>query len=318
MAIVRIGDGDSAVTASRAGERNADRRGDAGARRPWTIITAPIWPGHRPADGACHHSSSAVVAGALGLRSADLGCMPLRLQPCVGAAAGATSASSASRSSRSPFEAASDCRDDARRRSIARRVRPPSAMPTSCWWPRGDRRRRRARSPPSSSPRPRPRAVLQRADVVAQFNRSGFTYFRQISVVLSTITLRLRVPADRDAADRIGEPAARRDRRAARARLLAAPRRRDAAVGIGAARRRRRRARAAARRWRSSRVPRPHPAANARAFPSSVHFFVFEPRALVHPSRRCSPRRRSPAAAYPMWLAARLPIAATLAARWSS
>ena len=58
--------------------------------------------------------------------------------------------------------------------------------------------------------------------VVGRVRRTGFTYFQQISAVLTTVTLVLCAAAHHGAADRLGQPAARRDRGAAGARLLAA------------------------------------------------------------------------------------------------
>ena len=104
---------------------------------------------------------------------------------------------------------------------------------------------------------------------------------------------RVRVPAGRDAADDVGEPAARRGGGAARARLPAAADRGEPAVGIGAAGRRRRRS----RRCRSAallavvldRILREMP-----GVPERLHFFVFEPRTVVlHAALLGGDRRRS-------------------------
>lgn len=146
-------------------------------------------------------------------------------------------------------------------------------------------------------------------DVVAQFNRNGFAYFRQISVVLSTLTtafafLLVATLLTVSINQRLGEIAALR------------------ALGIG-------RRRIAAMLWWESallvgtgalaalpigaglaagldRILRQMP-----GLPAGLHFFVFEPRALaihlvVFAITACA------ASAYPIWLAARLPIAATL------
>ena len=115
---------------------------------------------------------------------------------------------------------------------------------------------------------------------MAQFNRNGFAYFRQISVVLSSITLAfafllvatlLTVSVNQ----RLGEVAA------LRALGSAAPADRgDAAVGIGAAGRRRRRCSRcrSAGCWRSCSIAS---SATMPGIPERVHFFVFEPRTLV-------------------------------------
>ena len=55
-------------------------------------------------------------------------------------------------------------------------------------------------------------------EVVGRLQQTGFTYFRQISSVLTTVTVVVCRAAHHRAADRLGQPAARRDRRAARAR----------------------------------------------------------------------------------------------------
>ena len=121
---------------------------------------------------------------------------------------------------------------------------------------------------------------------------------------------RLRVPAGRHAADGVGEPAARRGGGAARARLSAPADRREPAVGIGAAGRRRRRRRAAARR-RCSRSCSIASCARCPAFPSGCTSSSSS-RARSCCTRRCWRRPASLAAVYPIWLATRLPIAATL------
>ena len=121
---------------------------------------------------------------------------------------------------------------------------------------------------------------------------------------------RLRVPAGRHAAHGVGEPEARPGGGAARARPAAPADRGDAAVGIGAAGRAwvaSARCRSAGR-WRRSSIAS---SATCPAFPSSVHFFVFEPRtAVLHLALLAA--TGVAAAVYPVWIATRLPIAATL------
>jgi len=152
-------------------------------------------------------------------------------------------------------------------------------------------------------------AVYSNDEVVEQFNRNGFAYFRQISLVLSSLTmvfafLLVATLLTVSVNQRLGEIAALR------------------AIGIG------RRRVAAMLLWESAllvgvggllalplgellalgldRILRQMP-----ALPEQLHFFVFEPRALViHVAVLVV--TAVAAAAYPMWVAARLPIAATL------
>jgi putative ABC transport system permease protein len=145
--------------------------------------------------------------------------------------------------------------------------------------------------------------------LVAQFNQNGFAYFRQISFVLSSITLGfafllvatlLTVSVNQ----RLSEMAA--------LRALGFPRRRIAATLL----------------WESAwlvgvggllalplggllaieldRILRTMP-----GLPERLHFFVFEPRAVVQYMALLIVTGLG-AAAYPVWVAARLPIAATL------
>ena len=145
--------------------------------------------------------------------------------------------------------------------------------------------------------------------LVAQFNQNGFAYFRQISFVLSSITLGfafllvatlLTVSVNQ----RLSEMAA--------LRALGFPRRRIAATLL----------------WESAwlvgmggllalplggllaleldRILRAMP-----GLPERLHFFVFEPRAIALYIALLTVTGLG-AAAYPIWVAARLPIAATL------
>ena len=145
--------------------------------------------------------------------------------------------------------------------------------------------------------------------IVAQINQNGFAYFRQISIVLSTITLGfafllvatlLTVSVNQ----RLGEVAT--------LRALGFPRRRIGATLL----------------WESAwlvgaggllslpvggvmavefdRILRAMP-----GIPARVHFFVFEPRTVVLHLALLAATGLA-AAVHPMWMATRLPIAATL------
>jgi len=146
-------------------------------------------------------------------------------------------------------------------------------------------------------------------DVVAQFNRNGFAYFRQISLVLSSLTmvfafLLVATLLTVSINQRLGEIAALR------------------ALGIGRPRI------ASMLLWESAllvggggllalplgqllalvldRILRQMP-----GIPERMHFFVFEPRALaIHLVLLMF--TAAAAAVYPVWLTARLPIADTL------
>jgi putative ABC transport system permease protein len=151
--------------------------------------------------------------------------------------------------------------------------------------------------------------VYSNEDVVAQFNRNGFAYFRQISFVLSSLTMSfafllvatlLTVSINQ----RLGEIAALR------------------ALGIG------RRRIAAMLLWESALLVGAgallalplggvlallldHILRQMPGLPQRLHFFVFEPRALIiHVMLFVI--TAAAAAAYPVWLTSRLPIAATL------
>jgi putative ABC transport system permease protein len=146
-------------------------------------------------------------------------------------------------------------------------------------------------------------------DVVAQFNRNGFAYFRQISLVLSSLTmvfafLLVATLLTVSINQRLGEIAALR------------------ALGIGRPRI------ASMLLWESAllvggggllalplgqllalvldRILRQMP-----GIPERMHFFVFEPRALALHLALLTFTAVA-AAVYPVWLTARLPIADTL------
>jgi putative ABC transport system permease protein len=151
--------------------------------------------------------------------------------------------------------------------------------------------------------------VYSNAQVVEQFNEHAFTYFRQISVVLSTMTLGFAfllvgTLLTMSVNQRLGEVAA--------LRALGFPRRRIAAnllcesallVGVGGV--------AALPLGGLLAIVLDRILRSMPGLPERLHFFVFEPRtvllhaALLTATGFC-------AALYPIWLAARLPIAATL------
>jgi putative ABC transport system permease protein len=151
--------------------------------------------------------------------------------------------------------------------------------------------------------------VYSNADVVDQFNRNGFAYFRQISVVLSSITvvftfLLVATILTVSTNQRLGEIAALRALGIGRRRiatmllwesvlivggggLVALPLGGVVAAGL-------------------DRILKQMP-----GVPDALHFFVFEPRAVgLHVVLLSA--TALVAAIYPMWLTARLPIAATL------
>jgi putative ABC transport system permease protein len=151
--------------------------------------------------------------------------------------------------------------------------------------------------------------VFSNDQIVSTFNRNGFSYFRQISIVLSTTTavftvLLLATLLTVSVNQRLGEMAALRalgiDHRKIAATLLweavllvggggvmALPAGALLAVAL-------------------DRILRRMP-----GLPDGLHFFVFEPRALIlHGALLLA--TALVAAAYPVWLAVRLPIAQTL------
>ena len=151
--------------------------------------------------------------------------------------------------------------------------------------------------------------VYSNEDVVAQFNQNGFAYFRQISVVLSSVTtafacLLVATLLTVSINQRLGEIAALRALGIGRQRIasmllwestllvgaggvLAVPLGELLAIGL-------------------DRILKQMP-----GLPDRLHFFVFEPRALVIHVAVLAVTALV-AAAYPIWLTARLPIASTL------
>ena len=153
--------------------------------------------------------------------------------------------------------------------------------------------------------------VLSNDQVLAQFNQNALQLLPSDLDRALDHDAGVCVPADRHAADDVGEPAARRSGGAAGARLSAAADRGEPAVGIGAAGRRRRRCGAAGRRAAGDRA-RSHPARRCRACPRGC-ISSSSSRARVRAARGAAVRRpaRWPRS-IPIWLATRLPIAATL------
>jgi putative ABC transport system permease protein len=151
--------------------------------------------------------------------------------------------------------------------------------------------------------------VLSNDQVMAQFNENAFSYFRQISAVLSSMTLAfafllIATLLTMSVNQRLGEVAA--------LRALGFPRRRIAAnllwesallVGIGG----------------TAAIPVGGVLAiildrilrQMPGVPARLHFFVFEPRTVVLHAALLA-LTGAVAALYPIWLATRLPIAATL------
>jgi ABC-type lipoprotein release transport system permease subunit len=147
------------------------------------------------------------------------------------------------------------------------------------------------------------------AQVVDHFNEHAFTYFRQISVVLSSMTLvfaflLVGTLLTMSVNQRLGEVAA--------LRALGFPRRRIAAnllcesallVGVGGA--------AALPLGGALAVVLDRILRSMPGLPERLHFFVFEPRTVILHAVLLAATGFF-AALYPIWLAARLPIAATL------
>jgi putative ABC transport system permease protein len=151
--------------------------------------------------------------------------------------------------------------------------------------------------------------VLSNDQVIEQFNDNAFSYFRQISTVLSSMTLAfafllIATLLTMSVNQRLGEVAA--------LRALGFPRRRIAAnllwesallVGVGGA--------AAIPVGGLLAIVLDRILRQMPGVPTRLHFFVFEPRTLVlHAALLCATGVL--AALYPIWLATRLPIAATL------
>jgi putative ABC transport system permease protein len=151
--------------------------------------------------------------------------------------------------------------------------------------------------------------VLSNEQVMEQFNQNAFSYFRQISTVLSSMTLAfafllIATLLTMSVNQRLGEVAA--------LRALGFSRRRIAAnllwesvllVGVGGA--------AALPVGGVLAIALDRILREMPGVPTRLHFFVYEPRTVVlHAALLCATGIL--AAVYPIWLATRLPIAATL------
>ena len=151
--------------------------------------------------------------------------------------------------------------------------------------------------------------VYSNADVLAQFNRNGFAYFRQISAVLSTLTttfafLLIGTLLTVSVNQRLGEIAALRALGIAR-RRIAAMLLWESALLVGAG------ALLAIPLGGVLAVGLDHILRQMPGLPDRLHFFVFETRALVtHLAVFAATAALS--AIYPIWLSATLPIAETL------
>jgi len=151
--------------------------------------------------------------------------------------------------------------------------------------------------------------VLSNDQVLEQFNENAFSYFRQISAVLSSMTLAfafllIATLLTMSVNQRLGEVAA--------LRALGFPRRRIAAnllwesallVGVGGV--------AALPVGGLLAIVLDRILRQMPGVPASLHFFVFEARTVVLYAALLGVTGVL-AALYPIWLAARLPIAATL------
>jgi putative ABC transport system permease protein len=151
--------------------------------------------------------------------------------------------------------------------------------------------------------------VLSNEQVIEQFNQNAFSYFRQISAVLSSMTLAfafllVATLLTMSVNQRLGEVAA--------LRALGFPRRRIAAnllcesallVGVGGT--------AALPVGGLLAIVLDRILRGMPGVPERLHFFVFEPRTVALHAALLS-LTAVLAAVYPIWLAARLPIAATL------
>ena len=151
--------------------------------------------------------------------------------------------------------------------------------------------------------------VFSNEQVMAQFNDNSFSYFRQISTVLSSLTLAfafllVATLLTMSVNQRLGEVAA--------LRALGFPRRRIAAnllwesallVGVGGV--------LALPLGGLLAVVLDRILRNMPGVPARLHFFVLEPRTLVLHAALLGVTAVV-AALYPIWIATRLPIAATL------
>jgi putative ABC transport system permease protein len=151
--------------------------------------------------------------------------------------------------------------------------------------------------------------VITNRELVEQFSRVQFSYFRQISFVLASVTiffgfLLIAVLLTASVNQRLAEIAALRALGLSRARVVAGVLSESAImVGIGAVLAVP--AGLALSMWLDGILRR------LPGIPSDVHFFVFEPRVLGWYTALLVASAVG-AALYPIWIVARLPVAATL------
>jgi putative ABC transport system permease protein len=152
-------------------------------------------------------------------------------------------------------------------------------------------------------------SVATNRELVEQFSRVQFSYFRQISFVLATVTLffgflLIAVLLTASVNQRLAEIASLRALGLSRARVVAGVLYESAImVGIGAVLAVP--AGFALSTWLDGILRR------LPEIPSDVHFFVFEPRVLGWYTALLVTSAVG-AALYPIWIVARLPVAATL------
>ena len=177
-------------------------------------------------------------------------------------------------------------------------------------WSRPKWSRRAAASQRSRACGPDLRDALERSGARSSSTRTRSATSARSPTVLSSMTLAFAFLLSRHAADDVGEPAARRGGGAARAGRSPAADRGEPVVGIGAARRRRR----PRRRCRSADCS---PSCSTASFVRCPAFrrgctssCSSRGPSCCMPSLLCGHRRGG--GVIPIWLATRLPIAATL------
>lgn len=282
---------------------------DPGVRRPWTIVDgADLQRGQRTEDGGRGQTPDLVVNRTLfDALGTSLGATVSMRVTCE-----ASRAASAPRPfflvgiAEFPFD------DESQRTGVMSR----GALRDAC----GDQRdeadmlmvasRSGAAAAVTAIKAARPDLMpITNEQIVARMQAQGFTYFRQISAVLSTITLifgflLITVLLTVSVNQRLGEIAALRALGFSRSRAAGDVFAQGALlVAVGGAL-------ALPLGWLLSlwldRILKAMP-----GIPTTMHFFAFEPRALVaHVGLLVATALL--ASAYPMWLVARLPIATTL------
>ena len=275
---------------------------DPGTRRPWTIVAGQRLATPRPPPGIVMNQPLMDAAG-----------MPLGSELRCGVGCDSSRAAPLPRPftllgvAQFPFDDEAQHTAVMTPRSAAGRLRRRTRRGRHA----DGRIERRVRLAPwpQSGPRNRSCSDHQRADRRAHAGAGIHLLPADLDRALDDHAA-LRFPADHRAADRLGESAARRNRGAARARLLARPRCGGCVV---------RRARCSSAPAACSALPLGMALSvwldrilkAMPGIPAAMHFFVFEPRALVlHAALLVATALL--ASAYPMWLVARLPIAATL------